>query len=68
MDLGFNHKLLSPYDFNPVLKGCFKEGIYENINAYEKLMALKMLYRKKKSWTFDTLYIELDSLDPETLP
>ena len=33
MDLGFNHKLLSPYDFNPVLKGCFKEGIYENINA-----------------------------------
>ena len=33
-----------------------------------KLMALKMLYRKKKSWTFDTLYIELDSLDPETLP
>ena len=33
MDLGFNHKLLSPYDFNPDLKGCYKEGIYENLNA-----------------------------------
>ena len=33
MDLGFNHKLLSPYDFNPDLKGCYKEGIYENINS-----------------------------------
>ena len=28
MDLGFNHKILSPYVFNPDLKGCYKEGIY----------------------------------------
>ena len=32
MDLGFNHPLLSPYDFNSDLKGCYKEGIYENLN------------------------------------
>ena len=33
-----------------------------------KPKAVKMLNRKKKSWTFHTLYIELDSLDPEILP
>ena len=32
MDLGFNHPLLSPYDFNSDLKGCYKEGIYEYLN------------------------------------
>ena len=31
-------------------------------------MVVKMHYRKKKSWTLDTLYIELDLPDPEILP
>ena len=31
-------------------------------------MAVKMQYRKKKSWTLETLYIELDSPDHEILP
>ena len=30
-------------------------------------MAVKMQYRNKKSWTVDTLYIELDLPDPEIL-
>ncbi len=33
-----------------------------------KPMAVKMQYRKKKFWILDTLYDELDSPDPETLP
>ena len=31
MDFGFNHPLLTPYDFNSDLKGCYKEGIHENL-------------------------------------
>ena len=33
-----------------------------------KPMVVKMHYRKKKSWTLDTLCIELDLPDPEILP
>ena len=33
MDLGFNHPLLSPYDFNSDLKDCYKEGFYGNLNG-----------------------------------
>ena len=66
MDLGFIHPFLSPYDFNSDLEGCYKEGLYENLNG--KAYGSEMHYRKKKSWTFDTLYIELDLPDPEILP
>ena len=33
MDLGFIHPFLSPYDFNSDLEGCYKEGLYENLNG-----------------------------------
>ena len=33
-----------------------------------KPVVVKMHYRKNKSWTLDTLYIEPDSPDPEILP
>ena len=66
MDWGFNYPFLSPYDFNSDLEGCYKEGLYENLNG--KAYGSKMHYRKKNSWTFDTLYIELDLPDPEILP
>ena len=33
MDLGFNHPLLSPYDFNSDLKDYYKEGLYGNLNG-----------------------------------
>ena len=59
MDFGFNHPLLTPYDFNSDLKGCYKEGIHENLIC--KAFGSKILTRKKKSWTLDTLYIELKS-------
>ena len=33
MNLGFIHPFLSPYDFNSDLEGCYKEGLYENLNG-----------------------------------
>ena len=66
MDLGFIHPFLSPYDFKSDLEGCYKEGLSENLNG--KPMVVKMHYRKKKSWTLDNQYIELDLTDPEILP
>ena len=33
LDLGCIHPFLSPYDFNSDLEGCYKEGLYENLNG-----------------------------------
>ena len=43
MDLGFNHPLLTPFDFISDLKGCYKEGLYKNLNgkAYGSKNALQ---------------------------
>ena len=43
MDLGFIHPFLSPYDFHSDLEGCYKEGLYENLNgkAYGSKNALQ---------------------------
>ena len=55
MDLGFIHPFLSLYDFNSDLEGCYKEGLYENLNG-------------KAYGGENALYIELDLPDPEFLP
>ena len=33
MDLGFNYQLLTPYDYNSDLKGCYEEGIMPRVGV-----------------------------------
>ena len=66
MDFCFNLPLLTPYDFSSDLKGCYIDGIYENIIC--KAFCSKKITRKRKSQTVDTLYIELNLPDLEIFP
>ena len=65
MDLSFNPPLNTPYDLDSdnevkiVIKIEFK---------LVKPMAVKIWYRKKKSYTLDSLFIEQKSTDFQILP
>ena len=48
MDLGFNHPLLSPYDFNSDLKDCYKEGLDGNLNGIFGIFGIKNAIQKEE--------------------
>ena len=50
MDFGFNHPLLTPYDFNSDLKGCYKEGIHENWELYIELKSWNSSFGQSPIW------------------
>ena len=48
MDLGFIHPFPLPYDFNSDLGGCYKAGLYDNLNG--KAYGSQNAIQKEEIW------------------